>query len=219
MSTKLTDFELPGEPGLEGDVTYTSIVEDEFCKLELNERLVRVYGVTGYARGDDGREVGVYIRGTLISSPGNNGMRIVKLISAPDMDGGEARSTRFLCSERLTPKIIRFGGSVEVGGREVGFLYEGFDDGSGDWYPIEVEGEESCRVIGTRWKMLAADGDDGSDVLHVLSLNSMEWTRIHTGMALPKKITNIHHIDNSYKISGEFSNGAEFEVTYVDESI
>lgn len=219
MRIKLSDFELPGQPGLTGDVTYTSITENERCKLEINERLLRTYCVTGYAKGDDGRDVGVFINGTLKSNPELSGMRVIRLIEAPEIDGAKLGGTRFYWSEQLEGSIVRFTGSVILDEKEMGFLYEGHDDGSGDWYPIEVEGEDSCRVIGSRWKMLVVDGDEGSDAIHCLSLNSMEWTTLHTGFALPKTVYEIHHVDDTYTIKGEFTNGAEFEATYRDESL
>lgn len=216
MRIKLSEFELPGEPGIEGNVVYKAIDFDVNSGKDPDRLSIGAYFVCGW-REDDG--VGVLIHGTQTGGPTMSSWRMPRLLSAPcDSDAGlTVVRTEFHGVESLEGPYARLVGCVETEEKprvKQGFLYEGWLDGSGDWYPISVEGSEETVVKASKAGILVCDDMSGSDAVHVYSLETHEWKALHSGYADEWEVDEIIPAGDVYVIRLLHSDGKRSDLSY-----
>ena len=217
MRIKLSEFELPGQPGLEGDVVYKAIDFDINSGKDPENPSAAAYMVCGW-REDDG--AGVLIHGTKDGGTGRYHWRVPRLIFAPsDSEAGiTVTRTEFHGVESLEGPYIRLVGCVETqenSGTKRGFLYEGPLDGSGDWYPINITGFEDTIVKASKDAVLVC-GDEGiSDSVFVYDLESHKWAELHSGYADPWEVDEIIPAGEVYVIRLLHSDGKRSDLSYV----
>lgn len=216
MRIKLSEFELPGEPGIDGEVIYKAIEFDINSGKDPENPCSAAYFVCGW-REDDG--AGVLIHGTQIGRAAMYTWRVPRLLSAPnDSEAGlTVTRTEFHGVESLEGPYVRLVGCVETEekpGVKQGFLYEGWLDGSGDWYPIAVEGSESTVVKASRASILVCDDESGSDAVHVYSLETHEWKTLRSGYADDWEVDEIIPAGEIYVIRLIHSDGKRSDLSY-----
>ena len=220
MRIKLSEFKLPGEPGIPGSVVYTSIAFDINSGQDAFNEFTPSYFVCGY-REDDG--AGVLIHGTKDDDPLNSyTWRKPRLISAPsDQENGvTVQSTEFQFIEPLPAPNIRLVGAVktaERGEKRLGFLYEGWLDGSGDWYPIEIPDEEETVVKGCGDGILVCSAEDGTDAVHVYSLEKQKWAKLHCGYADKWEVDEVIHAGDIYVLRLLHADGKRSDISYTEK--
>lgn len=218
MQIKLREFELPGISSLDGELVYKAIDLDvNSGHSDPEGHNVPAYLVCGW-REDDG--LGVLVHGTKAGSPGPLNWRRPRLIAAPsDPEAGLTVSrTEFHGVESLEGPYVRLVGCVETEekpGVKTGFLYEGWLDGSGDWYPIAVVGAESTVVKASRAGILVCSDEGGSDSVHVYSLENHAWTELRCGYADPWEVDEIIPAGELYVIRLLHSDGKRSDLSYV----
>jgi hypothetical protein len=216
MRIKLSEFELPGEPGVDGDVVYNAIDFDINSGKDPENPCSAAYMVCGW-REDDG--AGVLVHGTKEGGTGRYHWRVPRLISAPsDADAGlTVTRTEFHGVESLEGPYVRLVGCVETEeepGAKRGFLYEGWLDGSGDWYPIAIEGSDDTVVKASRASVLVCSDCGNSDSVHVYSLEDHSWTELHCGYADPWEVDEIIPAGDIYVIRLLHSDGRRSDVAH-----
>jgi len=203
MKIGLPNFELPGTPGVQGDVTYTAIEFDRNSFYDPENEDSAAYLVTGYIKdGSDGC-AGVLIHGTKNGGTGRYMWRVPRVFSAPNEDGMTVVRTEFHNVESLPVPMCRLVGGVKTAekpGIYTGFMYEGMLDGSGLWYPIEIPGVEETIVKASRGEVLVCSDVGESDAVHVYSLVSQQWSRYRIGSTLAWKSTEVEEADGGYAI-------------------
>jgi len=218
MRISLSEFKLPGEPGVDGDVTYKGICYDVNSGQELDGFVTHAHFVCGYKTLEDGSRVGVLVHGTKPGTLSQRDWRMPRLLYAPSGDGITVTSTEFHFVESLPGAYVRLVGAVETEekpGLLSGFLYEGWVDGEGDWYPISVPGSKETVVRGCGGHILACDALDGSDAIHAYCLESHTWSKIHTGLALEWSIEEIFQAgDGLHIIRGSHADGRGFNLSW-----
>ena len=193
MRIKLSEFELPGTPGVDGEVIYKAIDFDINSGNDPENPCSATYMVCGW-REDDG--VGVFIHGTKEAADGRYQWRVPRLISAPsDSEAGlTVTRTELHGVESLEGPYVRLVGCVETvekPGVKQGFLYEGWLDCSGDWYPISIEGSEDTIVKASRANLLVCSDGGLSDSVFVYNLETHKWAELHSGYADPWDVDEI----------------------------
>ena len=216
MRIKLSEFELPGEPGIEGEVVYKAIDFDINSGKDPENPCSAAYMVCGW-REDDG--AGVLIHGTQIGRVAMHSWRFPRLISAPsDPEAGlTVTRTEFHGVESLEGPYVRLVGCVETDenrGAKRGFLYEGWLDGSGDWYPITIEGAEDTIVKASKASVLVCSDDSLSDSVYVYDLESHKWAELHCGYADPWEVDEIIPAGEIYVIRLIHSDGKRSDLSY-----
>lgn len=216
MRIQLSEFELPGNPGVDGDVVYTSIDFDINSGNDPDNSESSVYYVSGYRPADG---VGVVIHGTQRGGTGRHQWRFPHLIHAPSSEehGITVTSTEFHGVESLEGPYVRLVGSVkteEKPGINQGFLYEGPCDGSGDWYQIEVPESDETIVKASRKDILVCSSEDNSDSVHIYSLSDHSWSELHTGYAVPWSVEEVIPAGEIYIIRLVHEDGKQSNVTY-----
>jgi len=216
MRIPLSDFKLPGNPGLEGDIVYKSIDYDVNSGRESDGHTTYAYFVCGW-REDDG--AGVLIHGTPSGGITMYDWRVPRLISAPSdpSQGLTVTRTEFHHVESLEGPVIRLCGCVqteETGDNMRGFFYEGFVDGSGDWYSLQIEGSDDTVVKGSNGQVLVCDDMGSSDSVFVYNLDGHIWTKLHCGYALDWSVDEIIHAGDLYIIRLLHADGRRSDVTY-----
>ena len=214
MRIELSDFELPGEPGIPGEVVYKAIDFDVNSGKDPENPCSATYMVCGW-REDDGS--GVLIHGTKQSRSGRYDWRVPRLLSAPSDDGLTVLRTEFHGVESLEGPYVRLVGAVETEeepGKKLGFLYEGWMDGSGDWYPISIEESDSTTVKGSREGILVCADEGGSDLVYLYSLDNHQWTVLHSGYADDWEIDEIIPAGEVYVIRLLHTDGKRSDLCY-----
>lgn len=219
MRIKLSDFELPGEPGIEGRVVYKAIDFDINSGKNPDNPCSAAYLVCGW-REDDG--VGVLIHGTKIGQEAMHTWRVPRLLSAPtDREAGYSiTKTEFHGVESLEGPYVRLVGCVKTEEKpdvKQGFLYEGWLDGSGDWYPISIEGAESTVVKASREGILVCCDEVSLDAVHVYSLEHHEWKKIHLGYADEWEVDEVIPVGDLYVIRLIHSDGKRSDISYTSK--
>lgn len=216
MRIPLSDFNVPGIPGVEGDVVYKAIAYDTNSGKDGGDGYItHAYFVCGW-REDDG--AGVLIHGTPHGGETRHDWRVPRLISAPsDTDAGiTVTRTEFHGVEPLTTCYLRLVGCVkteEKPDEKQGFLYEGIYDGSGDWYPISIPDSKITVVKGSSGGILVCSDESNSDFVYVYSLDDHEWIELHSGYADPWEIDEIIPAGEIYVIRLLHSDGKRSDVT------
>jgi hypothetical protein len=217
MRIPLSDFNVPGVPGVDGEVAYKAIDYDVNSGKDCGDgHVTYAYFVCGW-REDDG--AGVLIHGTQHGGDTRYDWRVPRLISAPDDEdhGLTVTRTEFHGVESLEGHFVRLVGCVETAeapGKKRGFLYEGIYDGSGDWYPISIPDSEETVVKASEELILVCDDNSSSDSVHVYSLDSHEWTELHCGYADPWEVDEIIPAGEVYVIRLLHSDGKRSDVAY-----
>lgn len=216
MKIKLSEFELPGTPNITGDVVYKAIEFDINSGKDPENPESAAYLVCGW-REDDG--AGVLIHGTKHGGNGRYMWRVPRLLSAPDDDesGITVTRTEFHGVESLEGPYVRLVGCVETAqkpGIKQGFLYEGWLDGSGDWYPICIEGSEDTVVKHSRNVILVCSDEGMSDSVFVYDLEKHEWFELHTGYADSWEVDEVIPTGDLYVIRILHNDGKRSDVVY-----
>lgn len=216
MRIQLSEFNLPGTPGIDGDVVYKAIDFDVNSGTLLDgEYTLNLYFVCGW-REDDGS--GVLIHGSPLGKDTRYDWRVPRLICAPS--DGEAgltvTRTEFHGVESLTGPYVRLVGCVETEekpGVKQGFLYEGAPDGSGDWYPLQIEGSEDSVAKASKGDIVVCSDEGVSDTVHVYSLERNEWSELHSGYADPWDVEEIIEAGEVYVIRLLHSDGKRSDLS------
>ena len=216
MRIPLSDFNLPGDPGVPGNVVYTAIDFDINSGKEIDDRAIYTYFACGW-REDDG--VGVLVHGTPYGKETRYDWRVPRLISAPsDPDAGiTVNRTEFHGVESMVGPFVRLVGCVQTDEKaeiKQGFLYEGHPDGSGDWYPISIPDSEQTVVKGSRNEILVCCDESLLDSVYVYSLDKHCWTELHSGYAESWEVDEIIAAGELYIIRLLHSDGKRSDVTY-----
>jgi hypothetical protein len=216
MRIKLSEFELPGNPGVEGEVVYKAIDFDINSGTDPNNPDSCTYMVCGW-REDDG--AGVLIHGTQRGGTGRYQWRVPRLLSAPNDEAGGITVTRteFHNVEALEAPYIRLVGCVlteERPERRAGFFYEGWMDGSGDWYPIAVPDREETVVKASKAGILVCSDPSETDAVHVYCLENHAWKELRTGYADPWDVDEIIPAGDLYVIRLLHSDGKRSDLSY-----
>lgn len=216
MRIPLSQFELPGEPGVEGEVIYKSIEFDINSGKDPDNPESAAYLVCGW-REDDG--VGVLIHGTQRGGRNMYSWRVPRLISAPTdgSSGVTVTKTEFHGVEPLEGPYIRLVGCVETEekpGSKQGFFYEGWLDGSGDWYPLSIEGSENTVVKHSRADILVCSDETASDSIFIYSLSKHQWSEVHSGYADAWEVDEVILAGEMYVIRLLHADGKRSDVIY-----
>ena len=216
MRIKLSEFELPGTPGVEGEVVYKAIDFDINSGKDPENPSSAAYMVCGW-REDDG--AGVFIHGTKEGGTGRYHWRVPRLISAPSNSeaGLSITRTEFHGVESLEGPYVRLTGCVETEenrGAKRGFFYEGWLDGSGDWYPIAIEGSEDTIVKASKANILVCSDEGASDAVFIYDLEFHKWTELHSGYADPWEVDEIIPAGEIYVIRLLHSDGKRSDLSY-----
>lgn len=219
MRISLQEFGLQDGHDGSGDVTYKSIAYDINSGREIDGFAVYCWFACGYKTLEDGTDVGVFVHGTRDDIEDQlRKWKAVKLLHAPSDESIKVTSTQFHFVESLPTPFIRLVGAFkaeESGDRLRGFMYEGWHNGEGDWYPITVPGSEETVVRGSCGDILICDALDNTDAIHIYSLEGQKWSEVRTNYAAPWQLDEVFEAgDGLFIIRGRFDDGKEFNLSW-----
>lgn len=217
MRISLSEFEIPGDPPPEGTVLYTAIDYDINSGKELDGTVFHYYFACGY-REDDG--VGVLTHGSQAGDSHGGTvqwMRHHRYLMAPDREDARAVRTEFHGVESLKGPNIRLVGCVEFDtkpGIMQGFLYEGWHDGSGSWYNVDIPGAENTIVKASEEEYVFCSDNEDHNLVHVFSLTGQAWDSVAVGYADPWEIEEVICAGDIYVIRLLHEDGRKSDVVY-----